>query len=311
MALPIKILDNGLRLSLQYCMPSNKQPSTEIGIFIKSGPVKETPTNNGVTHFIEHLIFRNNASPIIKNSIKNSEIKYKAYTAKEYSAYLFNIKPTITKNILHSILDLIFYPKLTETLIEKEKEIIKKEYENTMDNEVEGLLEKNHALLFGNTKLGLPILGTKVNIEKMNKRLIEEFHKKIFIPENMAIVVRNANKNTYEWICDYFKAKPGNSINIDNYKEMNKNSVESINTGRLISFKCEGMKNIFPYLNLKDVLTNINGKNMFKVFYHPYENVGVFSIYMPNKNSNIKRIYSNIEDDDIENDGVSLLFNNI
>jgi len=112
------VLDNGVRILFDHL---NHTESFCIGVFIRSGSKYENESNNGISHFIEHLLIRNNKG---QTNFNEMGAVVNAFTTKEYTCFYLNTLSEFFHRSVNLFYDLIFDPFFNPDDIDKEKNVI-------------------------------------------------------------------------------------------------------------------------------------------------------------------------------------------
>ena len=184
-----KILDNGIRVIL---IPQKKSNIISMAIFVKAGSRNENKYNNGVAHFLEHMMFKGTKKRTTKQLLNDLDSKgawYNAATSHEYTMYEMhgNYKDTIF--FMDILLDIYKNSTLKKKDINIEKGVIKEEMNMYLDNNQRTVMEKIYSLVYKNSSMGMSIIGPKTNILNFKKKDFEDFKNKYYLPENTVIVV--------------------------------------------------------------------------------------------------------------------------
>lgn len=179
-------LPNGLRL-IHLPFPSEV---AYCGMAINTGSRDENDEEQGVAHFIEHLLFKGTdkrrAHHII-NRMGNVGGELNAYTTKEetfiYSAFLTEYYD----RAMELISDVVFNSSFPEKQIEKEREVILDEINSYIDSPSELIFDDFENLIYNGTELGHYILGTPDLLEEIDRNQIVDFYKKYYRPSNMIL----------------------------------------------------------------------------------------------------------------------------
>jgi predicted Zn-dependent peptidase len=184
-----KILDNNLHLVL---IPMNHIETVSIGIFVKVGSRYEIPSEQGLAHFYEHMIFRGTKTKSgkkIQNELDSMAIRHNAYTGVESTSYyLYGHRNHITP-MIELISDLYKNPAFNADDIENERKVVIEELNMVNDDPNEILRTFVYETIFDNSPLGLPIVGTKESLMKIKKDNFTDFYKKHYLPDRTAVVV--------------------------------------------------------------------------------------------------------------------------
>jgi predicted Zn-dependent peptidase len=183
------VLDNGVRLVYEK-IPHVR--SISIGIWVGTGSRYENETNNGVSHFIEHMVFKGTekrSAKEIAECIDNIGGQINAFTGKECTCYYTKTLDTHYEIAIDVLADMFFNSKLTKTDIDIERKVILEEigmYEDSPEELVHDLFSET---VWDGNSLGFPILGTEASLEGINRDVIVQYMKQNYTPENTVISV--------------------------------------------------------------------------------------------------------------------------
>ena len=219
----IKIYKNDSGTRLLVLPNRNETATSSIYFNFKVGSKNEQPETNGISHFIEHMVFK--GSPKFPNYLDISKtfdangISFNAYTSKDTTSYHYKfLSSTENLDIICKITsDMIMNPLMREKEINTERNVIIQEYNDDIDDidsYIEDMIEK--CLLEGHS-LGRTIIGTLKTIKDINRKELIEYHKKYYTPDNLVISFSGKQSNDYyPVITNYFGgAKSYKPININ------------------------------------------------------------------------------------------------
>lgn len=198
-------LSNGVRIIHK----NSNTPVIHLGLFINAGSRDEKKEEQGMAHFIEHVIFKGTQkrkSYQIFNSIENVGGDLNAYTAKEETCIHCSVPAEYFEKAAEIIADVAFHSIFPDKELEKEKDIIIDEYYYFKDIPEETIMDDFDELVFGNHPLGYNILGHPERIRQFSKKDIDAFMQANYHPSKMVVsVVGNVpEKNVYRIIKKYF-----------------------------------------------------------------------------------------------------------
>ncbi len=204
-----KQFNNGLRLVV------NKMEgmlSVSIGVLVKTGSMNETIENNGISHFIEHVMFKgteNRTAFEISDHIDRIGAQINAFTSKELTCYYTKSTKDHAQKSLEILSDIFFNSKFIKEELEKEKGVIIEEINMSEDSPEDVCLDLLSQSYFGNNGLGQTILGSQKNIKKFSKADIEEYMDKYYTADNVVIsVAGNVDiDNIFTLVEEYFANK--------------------------------------------------------------------------------------------------------
>lgn len=181
------ILDNGLRIISEE-IPSAL--SCTLSIWINAGSVDEEVSNNGISHFIEHIVFKGTKTRSALDIAEQSEnvgANLNAFTDREHTCFHSRILSEHVPFVLELFLDMLFNPRLQETDIDLERQVILEEikmYEDTPEDLVQDLL---YEVIWKGHPLGKPITGTVESITNLKKKNILNYLSDLYTPDNIVI----------------------------------------------------------------------------------------------------------------------------
>lgn len=182
------ILQNGITVvteSLPYLS------TVSVGLFWKTGSRYETESENGISHFIEHMLFKGtekrSASDIAVEMDKIGG-SINAFTGKEYASLYGKVLKRDVDVVLEVFDDMCLKSLFREEDIEREKDVIRQEIKMTEDNPEEYIYDAFHAHFFKGHPLGFPILGREENINAFNRERLLSFYVSHYGPKNLLIV---------------------------------------------------------------------------------------------------------------------------
>jgi len=183
------ILPNGLRV---VAHPLAKMHSASLGIWINIGGRYETAEFKGISHYLEHLLFKGSkkySCRSIKESIEGVGGSLNGFTSEELTCYLVKI-PALHLNLALDILsDMVINPLLPEEEIEKERTVILEEAKMYKDLPQSYVYELLDELLWPAQPLGMSIIGTAESISRIKKAELYSYQKRFYTPKNITISV--------------------------------------------------------------------------------------------------------------------------
>lgn len=181
------VFSNGLRI-LTEPMPHVR--SVSVGVWIRSGSRLETPAENGISHFIEHMLFKGTgrrSAEEIARSIDSIGGNLDAFTSKELVSFNTKVLDEHLPAAFDILSDLVLNPAFREEDIEKEKGVILEELKMETDNPEYLVHEIFCSNFWKGHPLGKPILGTRETIRSFDRAKTESYYRRIYVPSNMII----------------------------------------------------------------------------------------------------------------------------
>ncbi len=164
--------------------------SVSVGVWIGTGSRRETPEQNGISHFIEHMLFKgtsNRSAEDIARSVDSLGGHLDAFTAKEMVCYNTKVLDEHLPIAMDVLSDLVLNPLFREEDIEKEKGVILEEIKMDADNPDYLVHEIFSAAFWKDHSLGRPILGTRETVKKFSRQAICDYYEEIYTPENILV----------------------------------------------------------------------------------------------------------------------------
>ncbi len=179
------VLPNGL-LVLTESMPHLR--SVSMGAWVGSGSRDEAPEVNGISHFVEHMVFKGTTSRSAQQIAREVDTiggNLDAFTGKEMVC--FNIK-VLDENVapaLDVLADLVLHPTFTPEELTREQGVILEEIKMDEDNPDYLVHEVWTQNFWKGDALGRPILGTAKTVSSFNQQIVFDFYAGRFTPRNM------------------------------------------------------------------------------------------------------------------------------
>lgn len=204
-----KILSNGMTLIFE----KRDLPVVSVGIGVRAGGVHEKNSEKGISHFIEHLLYKGTqtkSNKEIVESIEKNGGELNGFTSEEITAYWCKMPSKHLNVALEVLSDLVKNPLFDEKEIEKERQVIFEEIKMRKDNPQIFIFDEIQNCLYGGS-LALPVPGTFESLKSIGRKKILDFFKKIYCAENFVVsVVGNADfKNLVSFFEKNFESYKG------------------------------------------------------------------------------------------------------
>ncbi len=164
--------------------------SVSLGVWIKTGSRRETSEENGISHFIEHMLFKgtkNRSAEDIARSVDSIGGGLDAFTAKEMVSYNTKVLDEHLPLAFDVLADMVRNPLFREEDIEKEKGVILEELKMEVDNPEYLLHDIFSSNFYKDHPLGKPIIGSKDTIRGFDQRMIGDYYRRYYAPSNILI----------------------------------------------------------------------------------------------------------------------------
>lgn len=207
------ILPNGIKI-ISETIPYVK--SFSLGFWFNVGSRDENSSNNGITHFIEHMLFKGTKKRTAKkiaDDIESFGGYLNAFTSKEHTCYYGRGLSDHLEKTFDVLSDMIQYPAFKSSEISKEANVIIDELNDINDNPEELIFDKFEEISFSGNSLSLPIIGTEKNISNFNQTDLFKYIKEKYGFNRMIIAASGAVKHNdlLRLTNKYFNSDLGNS----------------------------------------------------------------------------------------------------
>src|SRR5216683_5825345 len=200
-----EVLPNGLTVITEQMQHIR---SASIGIWIKTGSRDEDAQWNGISHFIEHMVFkgtRNRTAEQIARQVDSIGGNMDAFTAKECICFNVKVLDEHLPVAVDVLSDLVLNPVFAIEDIGRERGVILEEIKMDEDNPdylVHEIFTQN---FWKDHPLGKPILGTRDTVRSYEQENLFEFYRRRFVPNNM--IISGAGNLNHERFVDLIKSR--------------------------------------------------------------------------------------------------------
>lgn len=207
-------------------------PSVTVSVWVKTGSRNETEKNNGVSHFLEHMLFKGSkkrpTAKEISEVIDGIGGEFNAGTSKEWTNYYVKCRNTDIETAFDILSDMVINPVLSDVEIEREKGTIIEEIRMYEDTPMMKIGDTFEELIYSGSTLGMDIAGTEKTVKNMSKNDFLRYIESYYFTENIILTVAGGidEKSVLELGQKYFS-----ELRIANYKTGNyKTGIKNIKT---------------------------------------------------------------------------------
>lgn len=182
-------LDNEMEIILKE---NHSSPMVASIVFVKSGSKYESKFENGITHFLEHLLFDGTATlsrEELDGSIQDLGGYINAFTRKELTAFLVLLPKQYIKYGLTVQADMLFISVFPETELAKERKVVIEEINQGADASGAPAEAFFMQKAYASTDYDRPVLGYSSFIENIPREAIIDYWKRYYVPRNMMVLV--------------------------------------------------------------------------------------------------------------------------
>lgn len=195
------VLENGIRI-VSESIPHVK--SISLGVWVDVGSRDENELNNGIAHFIEHMVFKGTKkrnTREIAEFVENIGGYLNAFTTKENTCFYVRILSEHLKEGVEILSDIIQNPVFAKSEIEKEKRVVFEEIKDIEDDLEEYIGDLLEYHIYYPHPLSFPIIGTRETVSKFTREKLFEHLRKFYGPTN--IVISAAGNLVHDELVEY------------------------------------------------------------------------------------------------------------
>lgn len=185
-----KILKNGTRVILA---PNKGTETVTVQILVEAGSKYENLENNGISHFLEHMMFKGTkkrpTAKIIAEELDGVGGECNAFTSKEETGYWVKVPKKHFEMALDLVSDIYLNSKFEQREIDKEKGVILQEMAMYKDMPMRYVWDLFENLFYGNQPAGWDIIGTTENINRFQRKDFIDYLNNFYIPQSTVITI--------------------------------------------------------------------------------------------------------------------------
>jgi predicted Zn-dependent peptidase len=201
------VLPNGLRIITETMTHVR---SVSVGLWISSGSRTEQGPENGLSHLIEHMVFKGTASRSAEDIARSMDSlggNLDAFTGKELVSFNAKILDEHLPIAFDILSDMVLRPAFREDDINKEKGVILEELKMEADSPEYVVHETFLGSFWKDHPLGKPILGTRETIRGFDREMVDKYYHSVYTPAQ--IVITAAGNLTHQQMVDLASAQFG------------------------------------------------------------------------------------------------------
>ncbi|MEG6565931.1 pitrilysin family protein [Thermoanaerobacterium saccharolyticum] len=305
--------------------------SVYIGIWIKVGSRYERSDNNGISHFIEHMIFKgskNRSAKDIAEEIDNIGGQLNGFTGKESTCFYVKVHNSYIEKAVDVLFDIVFNPVFKSEDIDKEKNVVLEEINMNNDSPEDVAYDMLANLIWNGNPLSYPVLGYEDTVKSFDRDMLVKFYKDNYIKDNVVIsIAGNFDDSIFDIISrkTLFINSCNNVISLDKPDwnrgiALKSKEYEQVN----ICISMPGINYSFDSIYTLSIVSNAFGGGMssrlfqkireeaglvYSIYSYPstYMDTGAFTIFASTAVENLKSVYELIIEEilKVKNDGFS------
>ena len=212
-AIESTVLDNGVHV-LSERIPGVR--SISAGVWVRQGAAHETPELMGISHLLEHMVFKGTAKRTaleIADTLEALGGSLDAYTSREHTAYQARVLDEHISEALDVLADLVLAPRLEADDLELERQVVLEEIAQVEDTPDDMVFELHAERLWQGHPYGRPILGSKDTVSGMSAEALQGLHRDRYVGRNLVVAAAgNVEHDAFvEAIDDLFGSTPPGS----------------------------------------------------------------------------------------------------
>jgi predicted Zn-dependent peptidase len=260
-----EVLDNKMKLLF---IPMKNVKTVSVGIFIKVGSRYETTENNGIAHFLEHLMFKGGCDDGGDEKLDELGADYNAFTDQEHTYYYVHGHKKDSETFINMIADIYTNPLFNDADIAEERNAIIAEM-NYINNTGYTLNRLIYLILFAGCPLSMPVIGTAQNVLNFKYQDFINFRKEHYVPDKTVFVMAgnfDLNKMKQLVINKFKKVEPNrelllmpipcNFVQISPYAYLHKLYHERVDIALVFGTESLYSKNVSIYYLIENIITD-------------------------------------------------------
>ncbi|HEY3112597.1 MAG TPA: pitrilysin family protein [Gemmatimonadaceae bacterium] len=181
------VLPNGLTVLSEH-MPGVR--SVALGTWVRAASLHESPEKMGVSHMLEHMVFKGTPTRSAKELALALEVlggSLDAYTAREHTSYQAKVLDEHLPQAADVLADLVFRPVLRASDLALERKVVLEEISTVDDTPDDLVFELHNAQLWGAHPYGYSILGTRQTVGALEESDLRALHSRAYHPEQIVV----------------------------------------------------------------------------------------------------------------------------
>lgn len=191
--------------------------SAAIGVWIGNGSRFESAEQNGISHFIEHMIFKGTEKRTARHIASMMDAmggQSNAFTTKDCTCYYMKVLDTHLHTAAELLADMFLCSSFADEDIELERGVVLEEIDMYEDTPEDVATEKLFEACYEGTALGRPILGTEDTLARMDSKALHDYVRKNYHPEDTVVALSGSFSDAdLNYICELFGEMQGSGRN--------------------------------------------------------------------------------------------------
>jgi predicted Zn-dependent peptidase len=170
--------------------PMRTAHAVTLGVWLRTGSQDEIADLNGVSHFLEHIVFKGSnkrSAYDIAATFDSLGASVDAFTTKDVVAFTIKVLPEYFEPAVEVLADMLLNPALDPRMVQLEQGVVCEEIQEALDTPDDRLHDAFAARLYGQHRRGRPILGNPLTVRSFTPDLLRDQHRRLFSGTNMVI----------------------------------------------------------------------------------------------------------------------------
>ncbi len=195
-------------------------PIVTVDTWVATGSADETREINGVSHFLEHLMFKgtkNHKNGEIEKILESKGARFNAGTSKDFTHYYVTIASDYVDTAIKLHAEMMQYPVIPVEDMESERKVVQEEIRRANDSPQRILMMNLFRLLFKEHPYKMDTLGPHEVIETISREKVMEYFKQRYVPENLVTVIVGDvdTDRVLSLVKENFQYNPANPVSIN------------------------------------------------------------------------------------------------
>jgi predicted Zn-dependent peptidase len=177
-------------------LPLKHVETVAVSIWVNTGTRNETPAENGISHLLEHMVFKGTkkrpTAMNIAETMDNVGGQLNAYTTREHTVYYAKVLKRHAGLACDVLLDMVQNATLDEKELKLERGVVVQEIAQSFDTPDDIIYDYYQATAFPKQPLGRPVLGTEKIIGQMPRETVNRYYRSRYTPQNLVIAFAGA-----------------------------------------------------------------------------------------------------------------------
>ena len=194
-------------------VPMRTAHAVTLGVWLRTGSQDEPTGLGGVSHFLEHIVFKGTekrSALEVAETFDRIGAAVDAFTTKDMVAFTLMVLPEYFNEAVDLLREMLFEPALDGRLVKLEQEVVCEEIQEALDTPEDRLHDAFAARLYGSHARGRPILGTPAVVRAFTPEILLREHGRLFAPANLVIsMAGNILSGFHETVAEAFTRPAG------------------------------------------------------------------------------------------------------